>query len=89
MTYTFKCTSCNHQWDASTCMANRDVPLSEPCVSCAASGEGIIKRMVASPGISYDGAQTVLQRAGSGWNDVLKKIQKANGRYAKKNIETR
>lgn len=69
------------------CMADRDVPLSEPCTSCAATDT--IKRIVSSPAISYAGAQTVLQRAGSGWNDVLKKIQKGSGRYAKKNMETR
>jgi len=71
-------------------MADRNAPLSEPCVACAASGEGTVKRIISvAPRISYDGAQTVLQRAGSGWNDVLTKIQKANGRAAKKNIETR
>lgn len=90
MTYTFKCTSCEHEWDASMSMADRDVPLTQHCVACAAEGQGVIKRIISSaPRISYEGAQTVLQRAGSGWNDVLKKIQKANGRYAKKNMETR
>jgi hypothetical protein len=68
-------------------MADRDVPLREPCSACAATDT--IKRVVCAPSISYDGAQTVLQRAGSGWNDVLKKIQKGSGRYAKKNMETR
>ena len=88
MTYTFKCTTCEHEWDASMSMASRDVPLGEPCVSCAS--EGVVKRIISSaPRISYDGAQTILQRAGSGWNDVLKKIQKGSGRYAKKTMETR
>jgi len=89
MTYTFKCASCEHEWEASMSMSERDVPLSEPCVACAASGEGIVKRIIASPGISYAGGQTILQRAGSGWNDVLKKIQKGSGHYARKNMETR
>lgn len=90
MTYTFRCTACSHEWDASMSMADRDVPLSQPCIKCVATGEGTVKRIISiAPRISYDGSQTILQRAGSGWNDVLKKIQKGSGRYAKKTMETR
>lgn len=79
---------CEHEWDASMSMADRDVPLAEPCVECGAADS--VKRIISvAPRISYEGGQTVLQRAGSGWNDVLKKIQKGSGRYAKKTMETR
>jgi len=55
-----------------------------------AEGKDTVKRIIRSaPRISYDGAQTILQRAGSGWNDVLKKIQKGSGRGARKTMETR
>ena len=90
MTYTFKCTACEHEWDASMSMADRDIPLSQPCIQCGSDEAGGVKRIIsAAPRISYEGGQTVLQRAGSGWNDVLKKIQKGSGRYAKKAMETR
>lgn len=90
MTYTFKCAVCNHEWDARMCMADMNVPCNQPCVSCMAEGKDTVKRIIRSaPRISYDGAQTILQRAGSGWNDVLKKIQKGSGRGARKTMETR
>lgn len=85
MTYSYNCENCNYHWDASLPMDSRDLPLSEPCPQCAHVGS--VKRVVVAPGISYAGAQTVLQRAGSGWNDVLNKVKKSSGRRA--NIETR
>ena len=79
MTYTFKCETCEHTWEESIPMKDMDVPLSKPCPSCEA--EGVIKRIIAfAPRIAYDGAKTVQQRAGSGWNDTLLKIKKGSGR---------
>jgi len=66
-------------------MDMRDAPCSEECPHCKQIGS--VKRIIAAPGISYAGAKTILQRAGSGWNDVLNKVKKASGRKA--NIETR
>ena len=66
-------------------MDSRDLPLSQPCPHCAVDGQ--VKRTVTAPGISYAGGQTILQRAGSGWNDVLNKVKKASGKQAQ--IETR
>lgn len=86
MTYTYLCDGCKQQWDDSHIIANRDVPVSQPCPHCKA--EGTVKRIIAAaPRVSYDGGKTVLQRAGSGWNDVLNKVKKSSGRQAK--IETR
>ena len=85
MTYSYNCTSCNYYWDASLQMDSRDLQLSEPCPHCTLAGN--VKRVISAPGISYDGGKTILQRAGSGWNDVLNKVKKASGRQA--NIETR
>jgi putative FmdB family regulatory protein len=86
MTYTYRCDSCNEQWEDRLPMSDRDVPISQPCPHCKA--EASVKRIIDfAPRISYDGAQTVLQRAGSGWNDLLNKVKKSSGRHA--NIQTR
>jgi putative FmdB family regulatory protein len=86
MTYTYRCDSCNEQWEDRLPMSDRDVPTTHPCPLCNA--EESVKRIIDfAPRISYDGAKTVLQRAGSGWNDLLNKVKKASGRNA--NIETR
>jgi predicted nucleic acid-binding Zn ribbon protein len=85
MTYSYNCQNCNYYWDESLPMDSRDLPLNAPCPQCTHAGS--IKRVLAAPGISYAGGKTILQRAGSGWNDVLNKVKKASGRNA--NIETR
>lgn len=86
MTYTYICSGCNEQWDDRQLMADRDLPTSQPCPYC--NSECTVKRTIAfAPRISYEGGQTVLQRAGSGWNDLLNKVKKSSGR--KTNIETR
>jgi len=85
MTYCYSCDSCSVEWEANLPMNDRDVPCSEECPHCSAVGS--VKRILAAPGISYAGSKTILQRAGSGWNDVLNKVKKASGRNAK--IETR
>lgn len=86
MTYTYSCTNCEQRWEDRLPIADRDLPISKPCPHC--NTDGTVKRIFDSaPRISYDGSKTVLQRAGSGWNDVLTKIKKSSGRHA--NIETR
>ena len=85
MRYDYFCIECNERWEETQFINDRDKPIDLPCPNC--KGEGCIKRGVASAAISYQGGKSVLQRAGSGWNDVLGKIKKASGR--KNSIETR
>ena len=86
MTYTYRCDACDHQWEDRLPMSDRDVPTTQPCVHCDCIDA--VKRIIDfAPRISYDGAKTILQRAGSGWNDVLNKVKKGSGRHA--NMETR
>lgn len=87
MTYTYRCDACSEQWEDRQLLCDRDLPTTQPCPHCMS--ENVVKRIIDfAPRISYDGAKTVLQRAGSGWNDVLNKVKKSSGRYAN-NIETR
>ena len=86
MTYTYKCEKCDHEWDCSLSMADRDVPIGQPCVQC--KEESSVKRIISfAPSITSESAMTLQQRAGSGWNDVLTKIKKKSGRYC--TIQTR
>ena len=85
MTYSYCCEKCNYFWDANLQLDSRDLPLGEPCPNCALVGE--VKRTLSAPSITYGGGKTVLQRAGSGWNDVLNKVKKSSGRLTK--METR
>jgi predicted nucleic acid-binding Zn ribbon protein len=85
MRYDYYCIECNARWEETQFMNDRDLPLSLPCPHCAKLE--CVKRGVVSLAVSYQGGKTVLQRAGSGWNDVLVKIKKASGR--KNSLETR
>ncbi len=86
MRYDYYCTECNEKWEETQFLNDRDLPLTMPCPKCNKSN--CVKRgFFSAVRISYDGAQTVLQRAGSGWNDVLTGIKKASGR--KSTIQTR
>jgi len=85
MRYDYFCTECNARWEETQFMNDRDAPIALPCPQC--SKTNCVKRGVASLAISYQGGKTVLQRAGSGWNDVLGKIKKASGRD--NSLETR
>jgi len=62
-------------------MSKRDEATQEPCPECG----GEIYRTMETGGLISD-SKTPLRRAGSGWNDVLKKIKKGSGR--KNSIKT-
>jgi len=85
MRYDFFCDNCSHEWEETQFMNDRDIPTTLPCPKCQTKNK--IRRVIRSLAISYEGNQTILQRAGSGWNDVLNKVKKASGR--KNSIETR
>jgi predicted nucleic acid-binding Zn ribbon protein len=86
MTYSYHCKECDTTWDESHGYENREGPVSLPCPHCGANST--VKRVyTGAAGISYEGAKTVAQRAGWGWNDVLTKIKKSSGRNSK--IQTR
>jgi hypothetical protein len=85
MTYTYECKDCLFRWEDRLPYEDRDRPCSEACPSCLIK-DRTVRTFRSAPRISYNGSQTILQRAGSGWNDVLNKIKKASG---KNNIETR
>lgn len=86
MNYDYFCESCKEKWEENNFLNQRDLPLTLPCPKCGVKGS--VKRgFFSAARISYDGNQTILQRAGSGWNDVLTKIKSKSARG--NTIETR
>lgn len=77
--YNYRCLKCDKTEERFVSISQRDD--SQTC-SCEEKGE--LKRMISSPPITHDTIHPI-KRAGSGWNDVLKKIKKNAGRN---NIET-
>ncbi len=77
MMYQFRCSACSAEFEANLSMNERDAPLLIPCKQC---NTGKINRVFTTAGISYAGNKSAVRRAGSGWNDVLKKIKSTAGR---------
>lgn len=61
-------------------MAARDLALKRACPNCKKKNG--IERILNCMAISYDTINPI-RRAGSGWNDVLKKISAPCGRHSK------
>lgn len=77
MLYNYKCRECDHTFDKVLKMDDRKQPVEAPCPECGA--EGSVYQVIGTPGFISDSKST-LTRAGSGWQDVLKKVKKASGR---------
>lgn len=73
--YDFSCDSCGHEFTENVPIDKRDNP--RPCPEC---GKTNTKRGVSAVKVSYSGFKDNITRAGSGWNDVLKKVKKGSGR---------
>lgn len=81
MTYEYYCTDCNQPFEKVLMIKERDDPLKDPCPSC--KKVGTVKRGITVAAVSYSGFMSVQTRAGSGWNDVLKRLKKAGGRNSR------
>lgn len=74
-TYAYQCKKCEHYFEKILKISERDEPITQPCPEC----EGEVYRTMETGGLVSD-SKTPLRRAGSGWNDVLKKIKKGSAR---------
>ena len=77
--YDYRCIKCDKIEERFVTIAKKDEPL-----ICSCEEKGELKRMIACPPITHDTINPI-KRAGSGWNDVLKRRKKNSGAN---NIET-
>jgi len=78
MTYDYKCTACEKEWEENLTISTRNEPCESPCPHCK-TADAVIK-LISPTRMSYDGAVSPIRRAGSGWNDMLKTIKKNSGK---------
>ena len=78
MTYDYKCTACEKEWEENLTISTRNEPCDKPCPHCKTTNTVI--KLVSPTRMSYDGAVSPIKRAGSGWNDMLKTIKKNSGK---------
>lgn len=74
----YQCESCGHEFTEMLMLAERDRPTQEPCPSCGKVG--CVVRPIGAPAVSHRGVITPMQRAGTEWNDLLKKMKKGSGK---------
>jgi len=76
--YGYHCSNCEHDFDLSKKIADRDETSLDICPSCSEVGQ--ITRQVGSPLVAYSIATAGYGRgAGDGWKEVLNKIHSAPG----------
>lgn len=80
--YEFHCSSCGEVFDRIVPYDDRDHK-----AECPACQKVQGTRQISAASVSYKGAKSDLTRAGSGWNDMLKKIKGGSGK--KNTIRTR
>jgi hypothetical protein len=77
MNYEYLCKTCNKKWEESRSIDTRDEPTLQ---SCSCGKNGTIVRILNALSINYSGFKSPIRRAGSNWNDLLKKIKKGSGK---------
>jgi|ETNmetMinimDraft_24_1059892.scaffolds.fasta_scaffold59078_2 predicted nucleic acid-binding Zn ribbon protein len=78
MTYDYQCEKCGKTWEMFLPYTKRDEPLSED--HCEKGGCKVV-RLISAPNMNYETSRgSVLNQAGSGWNDVLNDIKKNSGK---------
>lgn len=83
-TYSFKCDSCDHEFDTIRKIAERESPESEPCPACKTVGT--VKRFHGDLHIGWsDAVQLGIKKAPADWRNWLKVLQK-NTRGSADNI---
>jgi len=84
MTYDYKCTSCEKEWEENLTVATRNAPCEAPCPHC--NIENSVIKLLSPTYMSYEGAVSTIRRAGNEWNDHLKRIKSNAGKQS--TIET-
>lgn len=80
MFYDYICARCDKTFELNLLMVNREQPLGKPCPNCKKTK--CVTRLVNALPIAYMGYIHPAKRAGSGWNDVLKKVAAPWGKHS-------
>lgn len=73
--YSFKCESCDHEFETFLKMSESDKPLKEKCPSCGKKKKIIKNWGVQNNVIAFDTTLTPSKVHGSAWKEVIDKIK--------------
>lgn len=74
--YTYHCSNCNHDFEKVLKIADRDLPVTEPCPQCSAEGQ-VHKTILGAPTIG-DPVRLGVIKPDNGFKEVMQKIHAAN-----------
>jgi putative FmdB family regulatory protein len=74
--YTYKCQACNHEFEKVLKIADRDLPINEPCPECKTQGQ-VLKTILGAPSLG-DPVRLGIRKTDSGFKEVMQKIHAAN-----------
>lgn len=80
--YDYKCSKCNHCFEQMKFIADRNVPVEEPCPKCQ---EKTVELVIGAPAIC-DSVRIGLTKPDKGFKEVLDRVKKKTGQ---KNIGDR
>jgi predicted nucleic acid-binding Zn ribbon protein len=75
--YDYVCEKCDHEWEETYVIDDRNKPINEKCVNCKKKG-GVYKK-VAAPFIG-DSVRQGVKKPDKGFVEVMQRIKKANRR---------
>lgn len=73
--YDYGCHGCDNQFTESLSVDNRKIPTESPCTEC---GGEVFQRLTGTSLVSD--YKSPHRRAGTEWQDILKKVKKESGR---------
>jgi putative FmdB family regulatory protein len=74
--YNYKCEACNHEFEAALKIADRDLPITEPCPKCQVQGQ-VLKTISGAPSLG-DPVRLGIRKMDNGFKEVLQKIHANN-----------
>lgn len=81
--YDYECRKCEHSWEESNKMAERDKPLSEPCPKCGEEG-AVIKKVGCAAVV--DPFLLGLQKPSQSFREIMKNVVDTSSPRVKRNL---
>lgn len=79
--YDYQCKKCKHVFEKFSTIADREIPLSEPCPEC--KEENSVERYITEVGLAYGfRGSTIQSHAPEGFKDILRNMKHKIGRPA-------
>ena len=74
-TYDYVCDACDHAFEQTRMISERDQPISEPCPKCQKEGEVRRDWSLTTPGLGADHTLTPDKATGGRWSELMNRMK--------------